>query len=101
MFWTYNYWFPLAIFKLFLAGWYLTQILGWQAVVAGLSSAIFVIPVSHLLSKRFAKIQFGVMSFRDARTHVLTEALHGMRQIKYSGTAASPPHPPLFAFQAC
>jgi len=90
MFWMYNYWFPLAIFKLFLAGSYLTQLLGWQAVLAGLSSAVFIIPLSHFMSRKYAKIQFGLMSFRDAKTHLLTEALQGMRQIKYSGTDPVP-----------
>ncbi|KIH86986.1 ABC bile acid transporter [Sporothrix brasiliensis 5110] len=39
---------------------------------------------SHVMSKKYAKIQFGLMKYRDAKAHVLTEALQGMRQIKYS-----------------
>ena len=85
IFWNYNYWFPLAIFKLFLAGTYLSQLLGWQAVVAGLSSGFIILPLTHWMSKRYGKVQFDLMSFRDTKTHLLTEALHGMRQIKYSG----------------
>ncbi len=84
IFCTYNYWFPLALFKLVFAGSFLLQILGWKAFFAGLGSAIFVLPVSHLMSKRYGSIQFGLMKYRDAKAHVLTEALHGMRQIKYS-----------------
>jgi ABC-type multidrug transport system fused ATPase/permease subunit len=84
IFCTYNFWFPLATLKLFLAGSYLITLLGWKALFSGLAAAIFVLPVSHLMSKKYGKIQFGLMAFRDAKTHVLTEALHGMRQIKYS-----------------
>ncbi|CAK7220016.1 hypothetical protein SCUCBS95973_004013 [Sporothrix curviconia] len=39
---------------------------------------------SHAMSKKYAEIQFGLMKYRDAKAHVLTEALQGMRQIKYS-----------------
>lgn len=84
IFCTYNYWFPLAIFKLILAGSVLIQLLGWKAFFSGFSCALLVYPISHVMSKKYAKIQFGLMKYRDAKAHVLTEALQGMRQIKYS-----------------
>ncbi|CAK7205636.1 hypothetical protein SEUCBS139899_008415 [Sporothrix eucalyptigena] len=84
IFCTYNYWFPLAIFKLILAGTVLAKLLGWKAFLSGFSCALLVYPVSHIMSKKYAKIQFGLMKYRDAKAHVLTEALQGMRQIKYS-----------------
>ncbi len=84
IFCTYNYWFPLALFKLIFAGSFLMQLLGWKAFCSGLGSALFIIPISHLMSRRYGSIQFGLMKYRDAKAHVLTEALHGMRQIKYS-----------------
>ncbi|CAK7266701.1 hypothetical protein SEPCBS119000_002165 [Sporothrix epigloea] len=84
IFCTYNYWFPLAIFKLFLAGSVLAKLLGWKAFLSGFSCALLVYPISHIMSQRYAKIQFGLMKYRDAKAHVLTEALQGMRQIKYS-----------------
>lgn len=84
MFCNFNYYFPLALVKLILAGGFLMKLLGWKAVVAGLLSAALVIPVSHWMSKKYAKIQFGLMKYRDGKAHLLTEALQGMRQIKYS-----------------
>ncbi|CAK7235753.1 hypothetical protein SBRCBS47491_009404 [Sporothrix bragantina] len=84
IFCTYNYWFPLAIFKLILAGTVLAKLLGWKAFLSGFSCALLVYPISHVMSKKYAKIQFGLMKYRDAKAHVLTEALQGMRQIKYS-----------------
>jgi len=80
----YNYYFPLALLKLLFAGTYLIQLLGWKAFFPGLAAGLAMLPVSHLMSKRYAAIQFGLMKYRDAKAHVLTEALSGMRQIKYS-----------------
>ncbi|TPX17379.1 uncharacterized protein E0L32_003022 [Thyridium curvatum] len=81
---SYNFWFPLAIFKLVLAGSFLIQLLGWRAFFAGFLSAIVVLPISYLMSKKYGAIQFGLMKYRDEKAHILTEALQGMRQIKYS-----------------
>lgn len=84
MFCSFNYYLPLAVVKLVLAGGFLVTILGWKAVVAGLGSAALVIPLNTWMSKKYAKIQFGLMRYRDGKAHLLTEALQGMRQIKYS-----------------
>lgn len=84
MFCGFNYYLPLAVVKLILAGGFLMTLLGWKAVVAGLASASLVIPLNTVISKKYAKIQFGLMKYRDGKAHLLTEALQGMRQIKYS-----------------
>lgn len=84
MFCGFNFYLPLAVIKLVLAGGFLMTILGWKAVVAGLASASLIIPLNTWISKKYAKIQFGLMKYRDGKAHLLTEALQGMRQIKYS-----------------
>ncbi|KUI60006.1 ATP-dependent bile acid permease [Cytospora mali] len=84
MFCSYNFYLPLALVKLVLAGGFLVTLLGWKAVVAGLGSAAMVVPLNTWMSKKYAKIQFGLMRYRDGKAHLLTEALQGMRQIKYS-----------------
>lgn len=84
MFCGFNFYLPLAVVKLILAGGFLMTILGWKAVVAGLASACLIIPLNTWISKKYAKIQFGLMKYRDGKAHLLTEALQGMRQIKYS-----------------
>lgn len=84
MFCSFNYYLPLAVVKLVLAGGFLMTLLGWKAVVAGLGSAALIIPLNTWISKKYAKIQFGLMKYRDGKAHLLTEALQGMRQIKYS-----------------
>lgn len=84
MFASFNYYLPLAVVKLVLAGGFLMTLLGWKAVLAGLASASLIIPFNTWISKKYAAIQFGLMKYRDGKAHLLTEALQGMRQIKYS-----------------
>lgn len=84
MFCSFNYYLPLAVVKLVLAGGFLMTLLGWKAVLAGLGSASLIIPLNTWISQKYAKIQFGLMKYRDGKAHLLTEALQGMRQIKYS-----------------
>ncbi|EJT81257.1 hypothetical protein GGTG_01241 [Gaeumannomyces tritici R3-111a-1] len=81
---SWGYMFPVALFKLALSGTFLAQLVGFKSLAAGLLSSLLVLPISHLLSKRYAKIQFGLMKYRDGKAHLLTEALQGMRQIKFS-----------------
>lgn len=57
MFCSFNYYLPLALVKLVLAGGFLVTLLGWKAVVAGLGSAALVVPLNTWMSKKYAKIQ--------------------------------------------
>ncbi len=74
----------MAIFKLILAGGFAVNLMGWLPVVCGLGAGSLMVPVSSLLSKRYTKLHFGLMKYRDGKAHLLTEALQGMRQIRYS-----------------
>lgn len=58
--------------------------MGWLPVVSGLLAASLMIPISSLLSKKYTALHFGLMKYRDGKAHLLTEALQGMRQIRYS-----------------
>lgn len=84
MFASFNFYLPLAVVKLVLAGGFLMTLLGWKAVLAGLGSASLIIPLNTWISRKYAAIQFSLMKYRDGKAHLLTEALQGMRQIKYS-----------------
>lgn len=57
MFCSFNYYLPLVIVKLILAGGFLMTILGWKAVVAGLVAAASVTPLNTWMSKKYATIQ--------------------------------------------
>lgn len=41
-------------------------------------------PISIFVSRNYGKAQASVMSARDEKTHIVTEVLHGIRQIKFS-----------------
>lgn len=43
-------------------------------------------PLNRIATKHYTKRQLDVMAARDNKAHVVTEALHGIRQIKFSAT---------------
>jgi ABC-type multidrug transport system fused ATPase/permease subunit len=43
-------------------------------------------PLNRVATKYYTKRQLDVMAARDTKAHVVTEALHGIRQIKFSAT---------------
>lgn len=61
MFCSFNYYLPLAVVKLLLAGGFLMTILGWKAVVAGLVAAALTSPINAWMSKKYAAIQLSVI----------------------------------------
>ncbi|KAL2269930.1 hypothetical protein VTJ83DRAFT_2114 [Remersonia thermophila] len=84
IFCTYNNNFPMAIFKLIFAGGFAVKLMGWLPVVCGLMAGSLMVPISTMLSRRYTALHFGLMKYRDGKAHLLTEALQGMRQIRYS-----------------
>ncbi|KAH8883932.1 P-loop containing nucleoside triphosphate hydrolase protein [Thozetella sp. PMI_491] len=84
IFCMYNNNFPSAVYKLALAGGFLSQLMGWKAVVAGLTAGALMAPISTWMSRKYTKIHFSLMKYRDGKAHLLTEALQGMRQIRFS-----------------
>src|SRR5689334_9238596 len=84
IFCTYNNNFPMAVFKLILAGGFAVNLMGWLPVLCGLGSGSLMVPLSSMLSRRYTVLHFGLMKYRDGKAHLLTEALQGMRQIRYS-----------------
>lgn len=43
-------------------------------------------PLNSIATKHYTQKQLAVMAARDNKAHVVTEALHGIRQIKFSAT---------------
>ncbi|EAQ92517.1 hypothetical protein CHGG_00752 [Chaetomium globosum CBS 148.51] len=84
IFCTYNNNFPMAVFKLILAGGFAVSLMGWLPVICGLGAGSLMVPLSSMLSRRYTALHFGLMKYRDGKAHLLTEALQGMRQIRYS-----------------
>jgi ABC-type multidrug transport system fused ATPase/permease subunit len=70
--------------RLVLAIVFLWLLVGWVSMIAGMSVMVIMYPMNHYLGKRYASLQKDLMKARDTKTTVITEALHGIRQIKFS-----------------
>jgi len=67
IFCTYNNNFPMAVFKLILAGGFAVSLMGWLPVVCGLGAGSLMVPLSSMLSRRYTALHFGLMKYRMAR----------------------------------
>ncbi|KAK3903780.1 P-loop containing nucleoside triphosphate hydrolase protein [Staphylotrichum tortipilum] len=76
--------FPGSLFKLLVSLTFLIDLLGWKALLAGFSAMLAIMPVNIYFSKRYAAAQDRLMKVRDEKMEVVTEALQGIRQIKFS-----------------
>lgn len=76
--------FPGSLFKLIVSLVFLVSLLGWQALIAGFSTMLAVMPVNIYFSKRYSAAQDKLMKVRDDKLAVVNEALQGIRQIKFS-----------------
>ncbi|KAJ4418671.1 hypothetical protein N0V85_001359 [Neurospora sp. IMI 360204] len=81
---TYQNMFPGSLFKLIVSLTFLTNLLGWKALLAGFSAMVAIMPVNIRFSKKYSAAQDKLMKVRDEKMAVVTEALQGIRQIKFS-----------------
>ncbi|ESZ94394.1 putative ABC bile acid transporter [Sclerotinia borealis F-4128] len=81
---SFNNYFPGAVFKLIVSFSFLISIIGWQSLVAGMLAMSLTIPLNIYFSKRYSAAQDRLMKVRDVKMAVVTEALQGIRQIKFS-----------------
>ncbi|EED23005.1 ABC bile acid transporter, putative [Talaromyces stipitatus ATCC 10500] len=81
---SFNNLFPGSIFELFVSFVFLWSIIGWESLLAGFLAMACTIPINIWSSKRYSDAQDRLMKARDAKMAVVTEALQGIRQIKFS-----------------
>ncbi|KAH6657339.1 P-loop containing nucleoside triphosphate hydrolase protein [Truncatella angustata] len=81
---SFNFYFPGSVFKLAVSLAFLVDLLGWKALLAGFSSMLAITPVNIFFSKRYSAAQDRLMKVRDEKMEVVSEALQGIRQIKFS-----------------
>jgi ABC-type multidrug transport system fused ATPase/permease subunit len=81
---TYIYIFPGTLLKLALTFSFLIKLIGWIPLLTGLAIPALITPVNALASTQYAKVQDDLMKIRDKKMAVVTEALQGIRQIKFS-----------------
>lgn len=83
-----NQWYLNFVCRLILAIAFLYFLVGWESMLAGMASMALLYPVNHMLGKKYATYQKQLMKARDSKTTVITEALNGIRQIKFSAIEA-------------
>ena len=81
---AYQNMFPGSLFKLIVSLVFLVSLLGWLPLLAGFSAMLAIMPVNVYFSKKYAAAQDRLMKVRDEKLEVVTEALQGIRQIKFS-----------------
>ncbi|PMD48915.1 hypothetical protein L207DRAFT_505926 [Hyaloscypha variabilis F] len=73
--------------KVIVSTTFLWLLIGWKSLFAGLVAIVILIGNSFL-AKKYQRNQKALVKSRDTKTAVVTEALHGVRQIKFSAAEA-------------
>ncbi|OAP61776.1 hypothetical protein AYL99_03979 [Fonsecaea erecta] len=81
---TFNYVFLGSAIKLIFAIGFLSKLIGPIPLLAGLAAPALITPINIIAAKRYATAQDDLMKYRDQKMAVVTEALQGIRQIKFS-----------------
>ncbi|KAJ5482896.1 hypothetical protein N7539_006342 [Penicillium diatomitis] len=81
---TYFYHLALAPMRIIIASAMLLRILGWQSLAAGLACIAVLMPMVIPCGRKYAVAGRQLMAARDKKMDLLTEMLHGIRQIKFS-----------------
>ncbi|KIX98535.1 uncharacterized protein Z520_05836 [Fonsecaea multimorphosa CBS 102226] len=81
---TFNYIFLGSAIKLIFAIGFLSKLIGPIPLLAGLAAPALITPINIIAAKRYATAQDDLMKYRDQKMAVVTEALQGIRQIKFS-----------------
>ncbi|KAI1103432.1 putative ATP-binding cassette transporter protein [Jackrogersella minutella] len=76
--------FPGSLCELIVSLLFLLKLLGWKPLLAGFSTMLAVTPINIYFSKRYSDAQDRLMKVRDEKMEVVSEALQGIRQIKFS-----------------
>lgn len=76
--------FPASLVRLIISFSFLWNLVGGIPLLAGLVAFFASLPLNILFSKKYTSFQGKVMKLRDIRMAVLTEALQGIRQIKFA-----------------
>lgn len=76
--------FPGIAVQVVVSMWFLSNLIGWRPLVAGLLTFSLSFPVNIYVSKKYNSTQGDLMKLRDQKMAVVTEALQGIRQIKFS-----------------
>ncbi|KAK5651837.1 hypothetical protein OQA88_11606 [Cercophora sp. LCS_1] len=80
----FQFMFPTSIIRFTLSVWFLLHLLGWLPLTVGLLSVGLTIPLNTTMTKVLFEADERLMKIRDQKVELITEALNGVRQIKFS-----------------
>ncbi|KAF2200266.1 P-loop containing nucleoside triphosphate hydrolase protein [Delitschia confertaspora ATCC 74209] len=80
----YNVLVPGSLLKVIIASAFLVNLIGWVSTIVGLSIPILFQPLNQIATRGYSNAAEALMMMRDEKAHVVGEALHGIRQIKFS-----------------
>ncbi|KAI2616070.1 P-loop containing nucleoside triphosphate hydrolase protein [Hypoxylon sp. NC1633] len=80
----FNDMFASGLSELIVSLLFLVNLLGWKALLAGFSTMLALLPINIYFSRRYSDAQDRLMKVRDEKVEVVSEALQGIRQIKFS-----------------
>ncbi|KAK2766653.1 hypothetical protein FQN54_005965 [Arachnomyces sp. PD_36] len=81
---AFNYVAYTTVLELAIAFVFLARLIGWKSLLAGALASALVTPVNAYLSGKYTTAQTAQMKYRDQKMAIVTEALQGIRQIKFS-----------------
>lgn len=76
--------FSQTMAKLGASIFFLLNLIGWQSLLAGFAFSALSLPFNIWVSSNYSKTQIRLMRTRDQKMTILSEALQGIRQIKFS-----------------
>ena len=80
----FNYIFLGSAIKFIFAVGFLVRLIGWIPMLAGFIAPAIITPLNVYTARKYAAAQDDLMKYRDQKMAVVTEALQGIRQIKFS-----------------
>ena len=83
-----NYIIPGSFVRFSFAVLFLLKLLGWKSTFVGMTVTILCVPIHTFVIKQQRAAQQNLRTARDKKTKVITEALHALRQIKFSALEA-------------
>ncbi|KAI9767128.1 MAG: hypothetical protein M1840_005917 [Geoglossum simile] len=82
---SFNNAFPETLFNLVISLAFLLNLIGWRPLLAGFAATVLLTPLNIYFAKEYSYAQDNLMRERDHKIEVVTEALQGLRQIKFQG----------------
>lgn len=79
-----SYIIPSSFVRFFFAVLFLLKLLGWQSTLIGMTVTVLCVPVHIFVIKQQRAARKNLTSARDKKTKAISEALHALRQIKFS-----------------